>query len=183
MGSHRILRGFLLKVVYPATLFLGGFSKNLKERLQASIIRANNRLVLGERPVAKKLLILLPHCLQMDECNIRITRNIYNCEGCGRCGIAEIIDIARQRGLEISVATGGNLARRVVKETRPEAIVAVACEQDLSSGMADTYPLPVLGVTNERPFGPCLNTTVDIGALKKAISLFTAGSIQSQKND
>ena len=27
--------------------------------------------------------------------------------------------------------------------------------------MADVFPIPVIGVLNERPSGPCCNTTVD----------------------
>jgi hypothetical protein len=50
--------------------------------------------------------------------------------------------------------------------------VAVACERDLSSGIIDSYPLPVLGVTNERPFGPCFNTKVDLGQVIEAIEFF-----------
>ena len=59
------------------------------------------------------------------------------------------------------VVTGGTLARMKVKEARPKAIVAIACERDLASGMADVFPIPVIGVLNERPNGPCCNTTVD----------------------
>ena len=31
------------------------------------------------------------------------------------------------------------------------------------------FPLPVLGVLNERPFGPCFNTRVDIKKVEAAI--------------
>ncbi len=57
-------------------------------------------------------------------------------------------------------------------EIKPEAIVAVACERDLSSGVIDTYPLPILGIVNERPFGPCFNTRVKIDRVKEAINFF-----------
>ena len=63
--------------------------------------------------------------------------------------------------LRTIVVTGGTLARMKVKEARPKAIVAIACERDLASGMADVFPIPVIGVLNERPNGPCCNTTVD----------------------
>jgi hypothetical protein len=29
-----------------------------------------------------------------------------------------------------------------------------------------------LGITNERPFGPCLNTKVDLAKVKEAIEFF-----------
>ena len=64
------------------------------------------------------------------------------------------------------------MARRIIVENRPDAIVAVACELDLTSGILDSYPIPVLGILNERPFGPCINTRVDIQKVKDAISNF-----------
>jgi hypothetical protein len=59
-----------------------------------------------------------------------------------------------------------------VNDIKPEAVVAIACENDLSSGIADTYPLPILGITNERPFGPCINTRVDLVKVKETIKFF-----------
>lgn len=144
-----------------------------RERLQAVMIKINNRLILNSGPEqVKNLLILLPHCLQNSECKIRITQNIYNCESCGKCLIKDFTHLAKELKLDIFVATGGNIARRIVDDTKSDAIVAVACERDLISGVIDTYPIPVLGVTNERPFGPCLNTKVDIEKVKDAIRFF-----------
>lgn len=171
------LRGALLKVGYPLLMLAGALGG--RERLQAWVIGLNNELVRREgrrtKKPAKKLLLLLPHCLQTDECKIRLTHNVRNCAGCGKCEIKDLIAMADESGLELFVATGGNLARRIVGDVRPEAIVAVACERDLSSGIADTFPLPVLGIQNERPFGPCLNTRVDLAKVKDAIRQLSGG--------
>ena len=169
--TYRFLRGALLKVGYPLFMLAGSFGN--KERLQAFVVGLNNRLVLRENVRTKKLLLLLPHCLQIDDCKIRLTHNVRNCAGCGRCGIKDLISTADGNGIELFVATGGNLARRIVMDVRPGAIVAVACERDLSSGIADTFPLPVYGIPNERPFGPCLNTRVDLEKVKAAIGLMS----------
>jgi len=172
--SYRWIRGLTLKVLYPLLMFAGSFLKNKKEVYQRFIISLNNKLVRKEkRNEIKNLLLLLPHCLQMNECNIRLTHNIHNCEGCGRCEIKDLIEIADTNHLNLFVATGGTLARRIVNEVRPQAVIAVACENDLSSGISDTYPLPVLGIPNRRPFGPCLNTNVDLDEVKEAIGYFT----------
>lgn len=173
--TNSFSRGVLLKVAYPLLMLAGSFSRDGKERLQGLVIRLNNRLVVREGHRARKLLLLLPHCLQVDECKIRLTHNIRNCERCGKCEIKDLIGIADERGIDLFVATGGNLARRIVRDVTPEAIVAVACERDLSSGIADTYPLPVLGIPNERPFGPCLNTRVDLSKVEEAIGLLSGG--------
>jgi hypothetical protein len=114
----------------------------------------------------------MPHCLQINECDIRLTYNIHNCKGCGKCEIKDLIQIADDNHLNLFIATGGNLARKILKDVRPEAIVAVACERDLSSGIVDSYPLPVLGIPNERPFGPCVNTRVSLEKVREAIKFF-----------
>lgn len=168
----RLLRGFTLKVLYPVMMVIGSFSKEKKEKLQAIIIDINNHLIRKEKPRARRILLLLPHCLQVNECDIRITHNIYNCKRCGRCEIKDLIEIADENDLKLFVATGGNLARKIVSDVHPEAIVAVACERDLSSGIADTFPMPVIGIPNERPFGPCFNTRVSLEKVKDAIRVF-----------
>ncbi len=173
--SHRLVRGITLKVLYPLLMFAGSLAKNRKESYQRFIIDLNNRLIRRENLRPKKILLLLPHCLQINECDVRLTYNIYNCKRCGKCEIKDMIQIAEDNNLTLFVATGGSLARRVVNETKPEVVVAVACENDLSSGIADTYPLPIFGITNERPHGPCLNTSVDLRKVKEAIELFGAG--------
>ena len=172
--ASRISRGIVLKVFYPVLMLLSAFMKERKESFQLATIRMNNRLVRAEKKKTKKILILLPHCLQISDCPIRLTHNIHNCQRCGRCEIKDLIAITEQYGLNLSVATGGTLARKIVKETAPEAIIAIACERDLSSGLVDTYPLPVLGIPNERPFGPCFNTRVDLEKVKEAIAFFGA---------
>lgn len=180
----RFLRGMVLRVFYPLGMVIGAFSKGGKERLQLAVVDINNRLVRsewkgrrngrGRDPIPERptLLLLLPHCLQVSECDIRLTYNVGNCKRCGRCEMKDLLGVADEKGIEIFVATGGTIARRIVKEVMPDVIVAVACERDLSSGIADTYPLPVLGITNDRPFGPCRNTRVDLEKVKEALIFF-----------
>jgi hypothetical protein len=168
------MRGLTLKVLYPLLMLAGAFAKGKKESLQDFVIRLNNRLVLRGARGGNRILLLMPHCLQVDKCKIRLTHDIRNCERCGKCEIKDLIAIAEKNGLDLHVATGGNLARRIVKHANPDAIVAVACERDLSSGIADTFPLPVLGIINERPFGPCVNTRVDLSKVEEAIEALSS---------
>jgi hypothetical protein len=152
-------------------MLLSAFMKGKREAFQLWVIRMNNRLVDPHAIPADNVLILLPHCLQIADCEVRITHNIRNCKRCGRCEIRDLIAIAEEHGLELFVATGGTIARRIVKEARPDVIIAVACERDLSSGIVDTYPMPVIGILNERPHGPCFNTQVDLGKVRETISM------------
>jgi uncharacterized protein len=45
----------------------------------------------------------------------------------------------------------------------------VACERDLTAGIKDCYPLPVIGIFNERPHGPCFNTLVETAKVEQAL--------------
>ena len=172
----QLIRGIFLKVVYPLLLIWGGLFKAKKENLLGFLINVNNSLIRRSVKIsAKKMLLLLPHCIQRSECSIKITHNVYNCEGCGKCEVKDFTQLAKDIGLNLFVATGGTLARRIVIDIKPEAIVAVACERDLSSGIVDTYPIPILGIVNERPFGPCFNTRVDIDKVKDALNFFASG--------
>jgi len=140
-------------------------------------VEVNNQLVKAKhgRLEPGRLLVLLPHCLQVTECTRRITVNLSNCVRCGRCPVGGILDLCERYGVHVCIATGGTLARDAVRKLRPQAIVAVACERDLTSGILDCIPLPVLGVTNERPNGPCFNTTVNLQAVEAAILFFIKG--------
>jgi hypothetical protein len=168
--SHK-LRGLVAKVLFPSMILMGRLVGVSKERVQQSFIELNNHLVRSNhhRTRPNRLLVLLPHCIQNFDCQIRITGNIKNCQGCGKCEIKDLIELSDQYRVKIAVATGGTLARRIIVENRPEAIVAVACELDLTTGIQDSYPIPVIGILNERPSGPCLNTRADIQKVREAI--------------
>jgi len=172
------LRGIVTKVLFPFMILMGKLFGVSKERVQQSFIELNNHLVRSHnshRARPGKLMILLPHCIQNFDCQIKITGNIKNCKGCGKCEIKELIELSDQYQVKIAVATGGTLARRIIVENRPEGIVAVACEHDLTTGIQDAYPIPVLGILNDRPNGPCINTKVDIRKVRSAILDFVGG--------
>ena len=165
------LRGLVAKVLFPFMILMGRLFGVSREKVKQSFIELNNHLVRSNtnRTRPHRLLVLLPHCIQDFECQIKITGNVKNCKGCGKCEIKDLIELTDQYQVRIAVATGGTLARRIIVENKPEAIVAVACELDLTSGIQDSYPIPVIGILNERPHGPCINTKVDIQKVKGAI--------------
>jgi hypothetical protein len=178
-GTRRF-RGLLLKgFFYPLVTVARAVGVH-KERVERSFIAVNNQLVL--RSVRKirpdRILILLPHCLQIDACEVRITRDIRNCQSCGRCPIAGLLELGERYNVHLSVATGGTIARRIIVEQRPQLIIAVACERDLTSGIHDAHPLPVYGILNDRPHGPCFNTRVDLTEVERALERF-ASKIQA----
>ncbi len=168
------LRGLAIKFFLPLMTLLGRALGIPKENVRGSFIKVNNELVRSEVGKYKpgQMLLLMPHCLQSSRCKLRLTYDINNCKRCGKCAIKGLLELSERYGIHLAIATGGTIARRIVVQTRPRIILAVACERDLASGIQDTYPIPVFGVLNSRPNGPCLDTDVSLSALENAIQLF-----------
>jgi hypothetical protein len=172
--ASRHLRGVMAKVLLPLMTIFARLFHISKSRVRASFIKVNNEMVTAEalRHPPDRLLVLLPHCLQSSRCAHRLTYDIKNCQRCGKCPVDGLIALSEHYGVPIAIATGGTIARRIVVQQRPKLILAVACERDLSSGIQDTYPIPVYGVLNERPNGPCLDTRVALPHLELALRHF-----------
>jgi len=97
---------------------------------------------------AGELLLLIPRCLS-------------------RSALDGVLGIAGRYDVPVFVATRGQLARRVIRERRPRAVVAVACERDMVTGLHDVAgKVPVLGLTMTLPAGPCKDAGVDLQQLE-----------------
>lgn len=163
--------------LFPLTLMVGKFLGIQKEKILSSYIEVNNFLVRAKELFfpGEQIMILAPHCLQNADCPYKITIDVENCKECGRCKIGELKKLAREHKAVLKIASGGTLARKFIKEIRPSAVVAIACERDLALGIQDISAIPVIGVLNCRPNGPCFNTDVDLEWVKSAFMSFKKG--------
>jgi hypothetical protein len=171
---NRRIRGVVIRFLFPLLVLVGKFVGIGKDQVRKSFVAINNQLVMAEarRVPPEKLLILLPQCLQNHECDVRITGKVENCKGCGKCKIKDLVALSEKYNVNIAVATGGTLARKIVVDKRPDIIIAVACERDLTSGIQDSYPIPVFGILNHRPNGPCYDTDVDMELVERGMAAF-----------
>ena len=178
---NKRIRGGVIRFLFPLLIVVGKCLGISEKKIRRSFVSINNRLVIAEAKKVKsdKLLLLLPHCLQNHECHVRVTGDVKNCEACGRCKIKDLVALSEKYGVPMSVATGGTLARKIVVEKKSEIIIGVACERDLTSGIQDSYPVPVLGILNERPFGPCYDTDVDLGLVEKGMLTFLDRDVEN----
>ncbi len=164
-----------VNLLFPVTVQVGRLLGISEDRIKSSFIEVNNQLVVIRKIKLEpeEILVLAPHCLQYNGCPFKVTRDIRNCRKCGRCQIREFLWLRDEYGVNVAVVTGGTLARRYVREFRPKAVIAIACERDLTSGILDSYPLPVFGILNERPNGPCQDTRVRLDSVSEAILRFS----------
>jgi len=146
--------------ILPFTMAIARHLGISRDRLGNSFVSFSNAIVkASHKPGKGKTIILLPRCLKSD-----IKK--------------EVKELGNRAGIEVFTATGGGQARKIIKEHRPTAVIGVACERDLVSGIHDVAPkMPTLGVTNKRPEGPCKNTLVDMDKLRKAIETLTGVSL------
>ncbi len=164
-----------LRILMPvAVLFTKSNSKE-KKSIRYIYIELNNIVVesYNKKYDARDIMILLPHCLQNSQCGLKVTSDPELCRQCGKCKIGVLLKYAKDNGLNLFVATGGTVARNIVKKTKPGIIISVACERDLMSGISDIKGIPVIGIINKQPNGPCINTDVEVEGIINKIKQLT----------
>ena len=166
-------KGFILAMI-PLAVKLGKMMGISRDRIASSFIKVNNAVLVASRGKEEKksVLLLLPRCIQHSKCKQKVEIDINNCKECGLCDISDIIRVCEENSVEAFVATGGNIARKLIRKNMPSGVIGVACERELLSGIHDTSGLPVYGVPNLRPEGPCKDTRVDLAKIEEAVKAF-----------
>lgn len=161
----------LMNALFYVAVGVGKLLGINRRRVESSFVAVSNCIIKNRhiKVPPDRLLVVTPHCLQLATCPHKITRDPNNCKRCGGCDIGALVTMAEEMGFHFFVVTGGTLARQTVVKIRPKAVVAIACERDLASGIQDVYPIPSVGVLNLRPNGPCYNTHVDLAEFRKAV--------------
>lgn len=147
-------RGLFLRVMAFTSRVASWFRQ--RDRVENAAVKVYNALaLLRVRAVGPgELLLLVPRCLS-------------------RATLDRVLESAGRFQVPVFVATRGQLARRVIRERRPRAVVAVACERDMVTGLHDVAGrVPVLGLTMTLPAGPCKDAELDHETLEKYMRAF-----------
>ena len=142
-------RGPFLRLMRLTSRLAGRFGR--RDWVENAEVKVYNALAAsrGRKVGQGELLLLIPRCLS------KVT-------------LDGVLGIAGKYGVPVFVATRGQLARRVIRERRPRAVVAVACERDMVSGLHDVAgKIPVLGLTMTLPSGPCKDAALDLVQLEQ----------------
>jgi hypothetical protein len=115
------------------------------------------------------LLLLVPRCLQKNGCAQTLGETLDDCRACGDCNVMDLLAVRDEFGLRCSMAAGGREALAFVRDPQVKAVVAVACEKELTQGILAVFPKPVLGVLNIQTNGPCRNTRLNPECVRAAI--------------
>jgi len=142
-------RGPLLRLMRWTSFVAGRFGR--RDWVENAAVKVYDGFAAARgRKVGKgELLLLIPRCLS-------------------KSALDGVLGIAGKYEVPVFVATRGQLARRVIRERRPRAVVAVACERDMVTGLHDVAgKVPVLGLTMTLPAGPCKDAGLDLGKLEE----------------
>lgn len=147
-------RGLFLRVMAFTSRVASWFGR--RDWVENAAVKVYNALALlrVERVAEGELLLLVPRCLS-------------------RATLDQVLELAGRHQVPVFVATRGQLARRVIRERRPRAVVAVACERDMVTGLHDVAgKIPVLGLTMTLPAGPCKDAVLDHVTLERYMAAF-----------
>jgi uncharacterized protein len=147
-------RGPFLRLMRLTSLVADRFGR--RDWVENAAVKVYNGLAMmrGRKVGQGELLLLIPRCLS-------------------KMTLDGVLGIAGKYGVPVFVATRGQLARRVIRERRPRAVVAVACERDMVSGLHDVAgKIPVLGLTMTLPAGPCKDASLDLGQLEQWVRAY-----------
>jgi hypothetical protein len=147
-------RGPFLRLMRLTSRIADRFGR--RDWVENAAVKVYNALALmrGRKVGQGELLLLIPRCLS-------------------KATLDGVLGIAGKYGVPVFVATRGQLARRVIRERRPRAVVAVACERDMVSGLHDVAgKIPVLGLTMTLPAGPCKDASLDLSQLEQWVRAY-----------
>jgi hypothetical protein len=126
-----------------------------RDRLGYSLVEIHNEITRSRLRISSsgRVLCLAPRCLDRENVEqIRAMMAEYDCD--------------------FYMAPTGAQARQRIVQAKPAAIIGIACERDLITGIRDVgYRIPVIGVTNKRPAGPCKGAFIDLNELREAIEV------------
>jgi hypothetical protein len=156
-GGREFSITFLVPIVLKFGLQLG----ISRDRMGNSFVKVSNTLIRTTAKTVKpeNLLILLPRCLQKPL-------------------LTTITEFSNRWKIPVHTVSGGEKAREIVYKLKPKAIIGVACERDLLSGIQEIlHKIPVIGIPNRRPEGPCKNTIIDIREFERAVQTFLGSDV------
>ena len=118
---------------------------------------------------ARRVLILLPHCIQMARCKAGILDDLEACYDCGLCPVGDYMNAALQNQWESRIFNRSHKAYRDAREHRPDLIVAVSCTDRLLKGLTRLPEIPSYVIPLSLSHGMCVDTDFNVPHLFAAM--------------
>ena len=153
---------FIVDLLYSPFKTIASFLKlddNLVDTISIRVRDDLNKERFKEIP-AEKTLIFLPHCLRHKDCPATLQKEGLNCTECGLCSIGVIKKKAEPMGYKLYIVPGSSFVKKIVMENKFEAVLGVACHEDLNQTMMLLSDFCPQGVLLEKT--GCFETKVNV---------------------
>jgi len=153
---------YIVDLLYSPFKTIAHFLKldeNLIDNIAIRVRDDLNRERFKEIP-AEKTLIFLPHCLRHRKCPATLQKEGINCIECGLCSIGDIKKKSDPLGYKLYIVPGSSFVKKIVKENKFQAVLGVACHEDLNQVMMLLSDYCPQGVLLEKT--GCFETTVNV---------------------
>lgn len=163
---------FVLNLFYqPAKLIFGylHISPLIVDEIGIALMNSIYRDAYAKTPENKRLL-LLPQCLRNLECPATTSpQEGIMCKECGKCEIAAIKKECDECGISICITPGAEFVKRAIRDKKPEAVIGIACQHDLYTGLRDVTStgIPAVGIVLSK--SGCVMTEVDWEEVKRYV--------------
>ncbi len=123
----------------------------------------------------KKRALFLPHCTRkfMDNrCQATFDPNIpsYNCKHCSKdCLVSKANRLAENKGYDVYVVPGGSCVPKIVKNSRYEGAIGIACGEEMKMSGDVLGSMDVAGQAIPLIKNGCANTAFSLDTLQKTL--------------
>lgn len=107
----------------------------------------------------KDKVLVLPHCLRDADCEAKLESSGLVCKNCNRCVIGVLKVKAENKGFKVFIIPGSTFLKKIIENNKFEAVLGVACYQDLNLAMMKLSKFSCQGVPLLKD--GCINTKVD----------------------
>jgi len=138
-------------------------------------LQAVNMMERGKFLQTKKRAIFLPHCSRKfldSRCKAAFNPDIpsYTCSHCSEdCLVNKSVQIATKKGYDVYVVPGGSCIPKILKNTRYEGIVGVACGEEIKMFGPFLNGMDVAGQAIPLIKNGCSNTIFNVETLVKVL--------------
>ncbi|MDR2967292.1 MAG: DUF116 domain-containing protein [Methanobacteriaceae archaeon] len=147
-----------------------GFDDNMVDHIGVEVRNKINEKKFRQIKNNNKILVL-PHCLRHQKCEATLNEMGLNCNCCGKCSIGVIKPKAESIGYKVFIIPGSTFIKKIIKENKFEAVLGVACYEDLNLSMMKLSGFNPQGVLLSRT--GCFKTKVDVKTVLEKIGYET----------
>ena len=128
---------------------------------------------------AKRVLLLLPHCIQMAQCSANILHDLNKCYNCGLCNISNLLPLQGKYNIKSCINNRSHKTYQYARQYKPDLIIAIGCLDRLFKGLVRLSEIPSYVIPLDLNHGMCVNTSFNVDHLVTAIDTL----VEAQRND